>query len=69
MSASPPKADIAQHRPHVCFVPESDIARSLSDKGGSVATTTGLISLDGLPMEWRGGSLDVPTELSRSELR
>jgi hypothetical protein len=49
------------------LVPESDIARSLSDKGGSVATTTGLISLDGLPMEWRGGSL--PTELSRSELR
>jgi hypothetical protein len=54
---------------YVCFVPESDIARSLSDKGASFATTTGLISLDGLPMEWRGGSLDVPTELSRSELR
>jgi hypothetical protein len=45
---------------------KATLPRSLSDKGASFASTTGLISLDRLPMEWRR-SLDAPAQLNFRE--
>jgi len=38
MSALPPKADITEHRRHVCFVPKADIKAPLGGSGGRPTT-------------------------------
>jgi hypothetical protein len=36
MSALPPKADIAEHHRHVCFVPKADVTYSITSSANEI---------------------------------